>query len=111
MVGVKEYLLKLRKMFNYQSWQMRAVTLDFQKCGMYNQQRLRSACTLVQSDQSLCLSLDLSMSLRLRTEHKLEFLSATGGCTGLSESTLAGMPHCWKSHITAHVVFSFYVNI
>ena len=21
---------------------------------------------------------------------------------GLSESTLAKMPHCWKSHVTAH---------
>ena len=31
-------------------------------------------------------------------ENHLEFLSLTGGCTGLSESTLVKMPHCWKSH-------------
>ena len=37
------------------------------------------------------------MSVRLLTEHHLEFLSLTGGCTGLSESTLVKMPHCWKS--------------
>ena len=24
------------------------------------------------------------------------------GCTGLSESTLVKMPHCWKSHVAAH---------
>ena len=36
------------------------------------------------------------------TEHHLEFLSLIGGCTGLSESTLVKMPHCWKSHVTAH---------
>ena len=26
-----------------------------------------------------------------------------GGCTASSESTLFKMPHCWKSHVTAHV--------
>ena len=25
-----------------------------------------------------------------------------GGCRGSSESTLVKMPHCWKSHVTAH---------
>ena len=24
---------------------------------------------------------------------------------GLSESTLVKMPHCWKSHVTAHIIF------
>ena len=37
------------------------------------------------------------MIVKLLTEHYLEFLSLTGGCTGLYESTLVKMPHCWKS--------------
>ena len=44
------------------------------------------------------------MSVKLLTEHHLEFLSLRGGCTGLSESTLVKMPHCWKSHVTAHII-------
>ena len=39
------------------------------------------------------------MSVKLLTEHHLEFLSLKGGCTGLSESTHVKMPHCWKSHV------------
>ena len=46
------------------------------------------------------------MSVKLLTEHRLEFLSLTGGCTGSSESTLVKMPYCWKSHVTAHISFS-----
>ena len=42
------------------------------------------------------------MSVKLLTEHHLEFLSLTGDCTGSCESTLVKMPHCWKSHVTAH---------
>ena len=41
------------------------------------------------------------MSVKLLTEHNLEFLSLKGGCTGSSESTLVKMPHCWKSHVAA----------
>ena len=43
------------------------------------------------------------MSVKLLTEHNLEFLSLIGGCTVSSESTHVKMPHCWKSHITAHI--------
>ena len=43
------------------------------------------------------------MTLKLLTEDHLEFLSLKGGCTGLSESTLVKVPHCWKSHATAHI--------
>ena len=43
------------------------------------------------------------MSVELLTEHHLEFLSLTGGCTGLSESILVKMPHCWKSHTLAQI--------
>ena len=47
------------------------------------------------------------MSVTLLTEHHLEFLSLTEGYTGLSESTLAKMPHCWKSHVVAQIGFYF----
>ena len=43
------------------------------------------------------------MIVQLLTEHHLEFLSLQGGCRGLSKSTHVKMPHCWKSHATAHV--------
>ena len=43
------------------------------------------------------------MSVKLLTEHHLEFLSLKGGCTGSSESTLVKMPHCWKPHVAAHM--------
>ena len=39
------------------------------------------------------------MSVKLLTEHHLELLSLKGDCTGWSESTVAKMPHCWKSHV------------
>ena len=44
------------------------------------------------------------MIVKLLTEHRLEFLSLKGGFTGLSESTHGKMPHCLKSHATAHCV-------
>ena len=34
------------------------------------------------------------MSVKLLTEHRLEFVSLKGGCTGSSESTLVRMPQC-----------------
>ena len=43
------------------------------------------------------------MSGKLLTEHQLEFLRLKGGCTGSSESTLVKIPHCWKSHVPAHM--------
>ena len=66
-------------------------------------QRLRPACAYPQSDQSLCLSLEHSLTVKLLTEHHLAFLSLKGGCTGSSESTCVKMPHCWKSHVMAHL--------
>ena len=63
---------------------------------------LKSAYAFVQSDQSLCLSIDYSISVKLLTEHHLEFLSIEEGCTGSCESTFVEMPHCWKSHDAAH---------
>ena len=43
------------------------------------------------------------MSVKLLTELHLKYLSLKGGCTGSSESTHVKMPHCWKSHVTAHI--------
>ena len=43
-----------------------------------------------------------SMSVKLLTKHLLMLLSLKGGCTCSSESTLVKMPHCRKSHVTAH---------
>ena len=45
------------------------------------------------------------MIVKPLTEHHLKFLSLRGGCTGSSESTLVKMPHCWKLHIAAHILF------
>ena len=46
-------------------------------------------------------------TVKLLTEHHLEFLSFKRGCTGSSESTLVKIPHCWKSHVEAHLVMFF----
>ena len=51
------------------------------------------------------------MSVKLLTAHHLEFLGLKGGCTGLSVSTLVKMPHCWKSHVTAHLIHGFVLSI
>ena len=40
------------------------------------------------------------MSVKLLTEHLMEYLSFIGGYTGSSESTLVKMS-CWKSHVMA----------
>ena len=47
------------------------------------------------------------MIVKLLTEHLLEFLSLKGGCRGWYESTHVKMPHCWKSHATAHIYKAF----
>ena len=73
---------------------------------MCDQQSLRLACAYAQSDQSLCKSHEYSKSVKLLTEHYLDVLSLKGVYTGSSESTLVKMPHCWKSHFTAHLSFS-----
>ena len=41
------------------------------------------------------------MTVKLLTEYHLGFLSLKG----LSESTLVKKPHCWKSHVVAHLVY------
>ena len=47
------------------------------------------------------------MSIKLLTEHHLEFLSFKGGSTGSSESTLVKMPHYWKSHVVAQIRYLY----
>ena len=44
------------------------------------------------------------MTVKLLTEHHLEFLSLKEGYTGSSESTLIKIPHCWKSHNAAYFI-------
>ena len=44
------------------------------------------------------------MTVKLPTEHHLQFLSLKGGCTGLSESTPVKIPHCWKSHVNMNQI-------
>ena len=41
------------------------------------------------------------MSVKLLTEHHLEFLSLKGCCRGSSESTLVKMSNFWKSYAAA----------
>ena len=48
------------------------------------------------------------MSVKLLTEHLLEFLSLKGGCTCSSESTLVKMPHCWKSRHGSYEIFHIF---
>ena len=45
------------------------------------------------------------MSVQQLHEHHFEFLPLKGGCTGSSESTLVKMPHCWKSHVVAQLLW------
>ena len=45
------------------------------------------------------------MTVKLLTEEHLEFLSLKGDCKGSSESIHVKKPHCWKSHVAAHMVF------
>ena len=72
---------------------------------MCEQQRLRSACAYGQADQSLCLSLEYYMNIKLMSEQNLSFLSLKEGYTGSSESIHLKMPHCWKSHVATHLSF------
>ena len=64
-------------------------------------------CAYAQSDQSLCMSLEFSFTVKLLFKQQLEFLSLTGGCTGSTESMHLKIPHCWKSHVTAQLYVKF----
>ena len=71
---------------------------------MCDQQRLRPACIYAQSDQSICLLLEYSLTIKLLTEYHLEFLSLIGRSTSSSESIHVKMPSCWKSLVAAHII-------
>ena len=60
---------------------------------MCDQQNLRSACAYAQSDQSFCLSLEYSLTVKLLTE-----VSKLKGCCAGSSVKFS---YCWKSHGTA----------
>ena len=52
------------------------------------------------------------MSVKLLTEHRLEFVSLKGGCTGSSESTLVKMPHCVAAQASSRYVrYAGYIHI
>ena len=51
------------------------------------------------------------MSVKLLTEQRLGLLSLKVSCTGLCESTLVKMPHCWKSHVAAHMFRSAWHDV
>ena len=46
------------------------------------------------------------MTVKLLTEHHLEFVNLKRGCTGSSEFTLVKMPHYWKSRRGSLVDFN-----
>ena len=75
----------------------------FQQCGMCDQQSLRSACAYAQSDQSLCLSLEYIMSVKLLTEQLLEFLNLKRGCKGSSESKFVKIPQLLEISCTGSI--------
>ena len=51
------------------------------------------------------------MTVKLLTEHHFEFLSLKRDCTGSSEFTLVKMPHCWKSHVSAQIVYALFQGL
>ena len=44
------------------------------------------------------------------TEQHLEILSLKGDCTGSSASIHVKIPHCWKSHVAAHIIRKYIVH-
>ena len=43
------------------------------------------------------------MTIKVLTNHHLEFLSLKVACTCSSKSIHVKMSHCWKSHVAAHI--------
>ena len=69
---------------------------------MGHDERFQTMCyecvnAYAQSDQSLCLSLEYSMTLGLLKKTSFGVSKLKRSCTSLSESTFGKMPHCWKS--------------
>ena len=74
---------------------------------MCDQQSLRSACAYAQSDQSLCKSLGYSITVKLLTEHHLEYLSLKGDSTDSSESALVKMPR-YGNHMSRLICYRIF---
>ena len=51
------------------------------------------------------------MTVKLLTKDYFEFLSLKGGCKVSSESKLVKIPHCWKSHVAVHLVWSIILTL
>ena len=66
--------------------------------------KAQTSLCLVQSDQSLCKSLEYSMNVQLLAEQHLEFLSFIGGCTGSCKSTLVKC-HIVGNHMSRLIFF------
>ena len=71
------------------------------------QQRLRSACAYAQSDQSLFLSIEYSMIIKLLTEQNVAFLSLKGDCTGSAEYATLLETSCHGSYECRLLLYSF----
>ena len=66
--------------------------------------KAQSACEYAQSVQSLCYSFEYNMTVKLLTEHHLEFIRLTEGCAVSPESIHVKMPNCLKSHVMAQLI-------
>ena len=78
-------------------------TWDVQQCGMCDQQNPQISLRIraVWSEPLLVAWALYDCSATDWTPFGV--LSLKGGCRGSSESTHVKMPHCWKSHATAHL--------
>ena len=83
-------------------------TYDLRQCGRCDQQSLRSACPYAQSDQSLCLLLEYSLTVKLLTEKHLVFPSLKGGYTGSSVSLHMSKFHIVGNHMSRLILKMYY---
>ena len=70
---------------------------------------LRSACAYAQSDQSLCLSPEYSMSVKLQTEHLSELLSLKGAAK--ARLSLHTKYHSVENHMSREVNLTVFDQI
>ena len=53
-----------------------------------------------------CVLENKNIILKIRRSKVTDYAALKGGRTGSSESTHVKKPHCWKSHVAAHIYFS-----
>ena len=83
---------------------------DFQHCGMWDQQKPQISLRpcAVWSEPLLVAGVFYECYL----SYWLNIIwSFKAGCTGSYESTLVKMPHCWKSHVPAHLSFRYHMRV